>query len=310
MSKLLVLGLLEELLGKGYEKKKDDVAFFCPFCNHRKKKLEVNLTSHKWNCWVCHTRGKTFRSLFTRVSASPNHIIKLKQLVGEESTGSLRGLTKTNYSHLTLPPEYLPLWKKPTNKIHPVYNRALRYCLEERKLSLYDIIKYKLGYCEEGTYANRIIVPSYDSAGILNMFTGRGLYDNMYPKYLLPDADKDIIFFEIFINWKEPITLVEGPFDAIAIKRNVIPTLGTSLARKLVMKLIEEKVTELYIGYDPDARKQSIEITEHLIKQGINVHFVDLPDDPGELGFEKVTPILKNTKSLTMSDLVSLKFTI
>ncbi len=34
-----------------------------------------------------------------------------------------------------------------------------------------------------------------------------------------PSVSKDIIPFELFINWESPIVLCEGPFDAMAIKR-------------------------------------------------------------------------------------------
>ena len=39
-----------------------------------------------------------------------------------------------------------------------------------------DILKHNIGYCDEGKYSNRIIIPSYDSDGQLNFFVGRDFY--------------------------------------------------------------------------------------------------------------------------------------
>ena len=39
--------------------------------------------------------------------------------------------------------------------------------------------------------------------------------------------------FENQINWDEPITLVEGVFDAMAVKRNAIPILGKFIPKTL-----------------------------------------------------------------------------
>ena len=48
-----------------------------------------------------------------------------------------------------------------------------------------------------------------------------------------PKVSKDIIGFNLFINWNEPIVIVEGAFDAIAVKRNAIPLFGKVILDKL-----------------------------------------------------------------------------
>ncbi len=37
--------------------------FHCPFCNHKNKKLTVNLTKGLWNCFVCEMRGRSLSRL-------------------------------------------------------------------------------------------------------------------------------------------------------------------------------------------------------------------------------------------------------
>ncbi len=66
-------------------------------------------------------------------------------------------------------------------------------------------------------------------------------------KYKNPKVSKDIIGFDLFINWDLPIVLCEGVFDAIAIKRNAIPLFGKTIPKSLHKKIIEKKVRDIYI---------------------------------------------------------------
>ena len=43
MSKFSLIALLESVLNKGKVTSNDNIAFNCRFCNHHKKKLEINL---------------------------------------------------------------------------------------------------------------------------------------------------------------------------------------------------------------------------------------------------------------------------
>ena len=68
-NKSFVVGLLESKLGKGKADKHGNYSFFCPFCNHRKRKLIVHIESGKYNCWTCDpaTKGKSPVSLFKKM---------------------------------------------------------------------------------------------------------------------------------------------------------------------------------------------------------------------------------------------------
>ena len=71
----------------------------------------------------------------------------------------------------------------------------------------YDIKKYKIGYCEDGLYQHRIIIPSYDDDGVLNYFVGRS-YMESGMKYKNPNVSKDVVGFDYFIAWSKPIVCV------------------------------------------------------------------------------------------------------
>ncbi len=77
----------------------------------------------------------------------------------------------------------------------------------------------------------------------LNFFVGRDIFESKM-KYRNSPTPKDVVGFELFINWDEPIVLCEGPFDAIAIKRNAIPLFGKTILSNLRRKIIEKKVNK------------------------------------------------------------------
>jgi len=124
-------------------------------------------------------------------------------------------------------------------------------------------------------------------------------------------VSRDIIGLELFINWNTPITLCEGMFDAMAIKRNAIPLLGKTIQNSLMKKIINSTVQKIYIALDKDAIKQALNFCEALINEGKEVYLVDLDDkDPSDMGFVKFTNLIQNTLPLTFSNLLEKKLQI
>ena len=102
-----------------------------------------------------------------------------------------------------------------------------------------------------------------------------------------------------------PIVLVEGAFDALAIKRNAIPLFGKTIPKELLKKIYTKNVKEIYIVLDEDARKDSIKLVDKLMKDGIKAYFVQLQDkDPNELGFNKVWDVIHSTNQTTFADFI------
>lgn len=298
-----ILGLLESVLGKGKpDKNKADHAFFCPVCKHKKPKLIVNIITGQYNCWTCHpaTKGKSPVTLLKKLEVSPDKIREMKQYFKNDKT-SLQDYAPTKVS---LPEEFIPLSITPKG-INLEYRHAMAY-LRKRNINENDIKKYNIGYCASGRYRNRIVVPSYDKSGQLNYFIARSFEKDPFLKYDAPSCSKtEIIGFEYLINWKVPVILCEGSFDAIAIKRNAIPLFGKSIPKALMLKLAESEVKTVYIALDNDALKESISYTETLINMGKDVYLIELNGkDPSELGFQEITKLLHTAKEFTFTDLL------
>jgi DNA primase len=304
----LLVDLADRVLGKGKRTSKGNQSYHCPFCHHRKLKLEINFTENKkgdnpWHCWVCDKRGRKLRTLFKQIDASPEHMGELKKLV---KSGSWVKEETYHISQVELPKEYLPI----LNNDNLLARHALSY-LKRRNLTEEDILKYNIGYCEYGPYENMLIIPSYDSSGKLNYFTSRSFKKDSFIKYKNPDVSRDIVPFENMINWELPVILCEGPFDAMAIKRNVIPLLGKNIQPSLMKKLVLSKVNKIYIALDQDAIKQALNFCEKLLNQGKEVYLVELQGkDPSEMGFESFTKLIQKVTPLNQFKLMEKKISL
>jgi DNA primase len=301
-----LVALTNSVLGSGKQTARGNYAYHCPLCNHYKPKLEINMTENAkgenpWHCWVCDKKGKKLYQLFKSASVSQDKISELKILVkyiGPE--------THIQVEHkLQLPKEFKPLTD--IQKSNITGRHALSY-IKSRGITEEDILKYGIGYCETGRYANMVIIPSFDENGTINYFTGRSFEKEPSVKYRNPSVSRDIIPFELFVNWDLPLILCEGPFDAIAIKRNVIPLLGKNIQSNLMKKIVKSTVDKIYIALDKDAQKQALNFCEQLMKEGKEVYLVDMQDkDPSEMGFKNFTKLIQETYPLTFSGLLEKK---
>jgi hypothetical protein len=304
--------LIESILGKGKVTNKGNIAHHCPFCQSRQKKLEVqSVTNDKgenpWHCWVCNKSGKKLTSLFKALNVGRDKIAELYKVLSIQPKYSNNQIDSTFQSTtaIDLPKEYIPLFKT-SESIE--YKNAIHYLRSKRKITLSEIVKYNIGYCESGEYAKKIIIPSYDEFGKLNYFVGRAYYEAESFKHKNPEVSKNCVGFELFINWSLPLVLVEGSFDAIAVRRNAIPLFGKTISEDLRKKIIENKVSQLYICLDKDAQKQALEHAEYFMNNGVEVYFVDLEEkDPAEIGFEKMCKLIKETQPLTFSKFIEYK---
>mgnify|MGYP003635253337 FL=1 len=299
-----LVSLLNRVIGnRGRQlKKANEYMYWSPFTSHHKPKLQINTQTQKWHCWVSNQGGHKLYQLFKKLKASKEQYDELTDLVGGfQSLSSNREKVKENI--VRLPKDFKPLLSNGSS----IIAKHSRVYLNNRNVSNGDILRYGIGYCEEGMYSNRVIVPSYNSDGELNYFVGRDIYEGGF-KYKNPPVSKDVIGFDLFINWNEPIILCEGVFDAIAIKRNAIPLFGKTIPKSLKKKIYEKKVKEIYILLDKDAISDAIKITDDLMKNGINVYFVSLSEeDPSDMGFKKVINLIKETKQTSFSDLMRMK---
>ena len=300
-----LLELLESVLGKSKRTSGDNYAFYSPFIDHYKPKLEINIQinskgDNPWHCWISDEKGKTIKSLFKKLRVSKSTWDEYNAIFSKVNRYSYDQVNDQVNDQVELPKEFKPLYEH-SNSIKRKH--ALNYLLN-RGLRVEDIVKYNIGYCEDGEYQDKIIIPSYDERGKLNFFVGRSFYETKF-KHKNPRVSKDIIGFDLLVNWDTPIVLCEGAFDAIAIRRNAIPLFGKSIQSELEKKIIGNSVKKLYICLDSDALKNALGLAEKFMSYGIQTHLVEVGDsDASEMGYEKINKKIYDTPPLDLRKLM------
>ena len=302
MSQLVINILDKALKSKGQSlKKTNEYMYWSPFIQHHKPKLQINTQTGKWHCWVSNQGGHNLFQLLKQVNADRTLYKELSDVLGSTYYSSEKKDKKEVI--LNLPKEAKPLWNggDSVQKLH-----ALKF-VYERGLTMEDILRYNLHYCLSGVYQNRIIIPSYDSDGQLNYFVGRDFYKGGM-KYKNPPIPKDIIGFDLYVNWDEPIILCEGVFDAMAIKNNSIPLFGKTILPKLYKKIVEKRVSDITICLDDDAFDDSLKITSKFMDNGIRVNFVKLQGkDPSDLGYKNMITQLNTSTEVNFKELMRMR---
>ena len=273
-----------------------EICFFCPLpepegCGgkHHKPKLSVNLESDKWHCWVCGQGGRNILRLLAFGGKEHQDYIDYAAEVEKPK----EQVTK-EYDKVRLPKEFVPLCVPSASLYH---HQAIGY-LARRGVTAEDILTYKLGYAEDGPLRERIIFPSFDEHGELNFVVGRGIWERVSPPYMTNGRyDKNIIFNDILIDWRKPIVLVEGPFDAIKAGTNSIPLQGKFISDRLINRILFREVP-VYIALDEDAASDTLALAERLKGYGVETFIVEWRGvkDPGDMTKEQFQEHMKRAK--------------
>lgn len=305
-----IVSLLNEVLNQTARLRKGGLqaTYHCPFCPDKNlitMKLEIALggsNTGNYHCWRCNVKGKTLGSLLKKLKAPTIYRERLFKLTGDIKI--LRS-KRVDYETVILPDEFLPLSK---HRNTPEYRNAMFY-LKQRQVLPEDILRYNIGYCEEGEYAYHIIIPSYDAKCELNFFIGRRYYDTPGAiPYKKPECSMNIVGFESFINYDDPINLCEGVFDAIAIRNNAIPLFGKFLSSKLREQLLINKVKQVNMILDNDALSDAVKNCEIIQRLGIEVRLVKLENkDPSVLGFNCIHEIIRDAEPFGFMELLRYK---
>jgi len=266
--------ILHETFGN-YIQKGSEMVFACPSCDHRKYKFSVNLDKNAYKCWVCDYRGRNIRRAIRRFG-SFLQLQKWDQIFFNSDLEKfaelfMEPISREDKEKVDIPLEFHSL---ATENVPATGARAYRY-LQSRGITKADILKWKIGYCFEGEYRNRIIIPSFDEDGDCSYFIARSYNGDSY-KYKNPRASKDVVFNDLFVDWNSDLILVEGVFDAL-VAGNAVPILGSTLrsGSDLLRKIVRND-TPIYVALDPDAAKKERRIIEMLLRYDIELYKIDV----------------------------------
>lgn len=314
---IFLVDILEGFLGevRKHNEETGQVAFDCPACaadkglmnGDGKGNLEINYNKGMFKCWSCHEVNNMHGPILKLLKKYGNERIIRDYLLLKPDT-DITTAKKDETIVLTLPEGYKKL-SECTSKDYKA-NLALNY-LYDRGITDEIIKDYEIGYTIRGKYFNRIIIPSYDSDGVLNYFIARWFpkeYNKL--KYLNPTAEKqEIIFNEGKVNWDATIYLVEGTTDHI-VTPNSIPLLGKFVSDKLLDMLHDKAKGLIVIVLDDDAYDDAKILYKKLnfgnLRDRIRICRPPEGYDPSKifevLGNKGIIKLLKNAKKLDRLD--------
>jgi len=276
------LKIIKAVLGRSYQSGHEQL-FRCPFCNHHKMKMSVNVDKSVFKCWICDKSGRDLGYLVRKFGTREQRDEWSKYDDRVEITDFDFLFAEPDApveQRIDLPEGFVSLASRtPPAGSWP----ALRY-LTERGVAKDDILKWKIGFCKDGEYAGRVVIPSFNENGYANYYVARS-YGFEWPKYKNPPASRDIIFNELYVNWNEDLVIVEGVFDAIKAG-NGIPLLGSTLREgSALFQAIVKNGNRVYLALDEDASKKTRSIIRLLQRYGVEVYEVDTSgvEDVGDM---------------------------
>ncbi len=290
---------VEDNLGRVRSTATGELTAECPWCE-RWGSFYINPETGNFICFKCDQRGRHLVGVIAQVegiSWREAKALMLKRSVQfrrKETPQSLLEMIRNlrpgddrkgvhgdnDVVEVELPDEFIPVhsdgkWRFP------------RY-LKDRGIKRAVAREWGLGYCDEGKYEGRIIIPIECPNG--HSFTARDATGEGWPKILNPlRADHG----RLLMGWPQmkagrDIALVEGPFDAIKWSQHGIQTLAlggkTLHAQQLRMIHRLPADTSITIALDPEEAEAPFVIAAQLSCRFDNVFIAHLPSgiDPGE----------------------------
>jgi DNA primase len=183
---------------------------------------------------------------------------------------------------VSLPKEFEPLWRGVNE---PVGRKALKYLLD-RRVTLAQIKKHRIGFCAVGEYAFRIVFPVYSPNGRLKALVGRDFTGLSSLRYLNSKGAK--IMYNVPKNKKSVAVLGEGIFDALSGERSLshvdcIAGLGKTLTRRQVKTLARYDEVVLWVDPNRAGVEGTVKRARALQKKRVKVSVVPPTDSDDDV---------------------------
>jgi hypothetical protein len=227
----------------------------------------VNASKQSWRCFKCSWSGRDPVRFVAEVEscdlAAARELVLSSNLVQrrpEELQRILKGVQEKPVVapkklggdwRAAMPKEYIPCYDKAKNR----WNGIPTY-LKVRGITKETCLLFRLGWCDTGRYAHRIVLPM--STGDVHTFQARATWDDAVPKYL---GDTGAPLSKILMGYDllkkgEELWVVEGPFDKLACHQAGIPAVpltGKELSDQQINLIVRLAPPRVHVMLDPDA---------------------------------------------------------
>jgi len=276
--------------GKGtYTRDRKNYQVKCPECGKsgEKKKLHIKLDDLRYHCWVCGVKGKNVFYLVKKLRPDLD--------VGRISLPKKEDIEEDDQKEVVLPAGLFPIYRDTRDPDV----KAVRNYLLKRGMTVSDMYRWRVLTTTNGTFRRYAVFPSFDSTGCLNYYLGRSIDDAVIRYKNAKKKKTTIVFNEIDIDWKQPVCLVEGVFDAIKSPENTIPIMGSELSKgSLLYEKLVRNQSSIVLSLDSDAREKMYKIGKLLTSAGCSVRLTTYTGDKdlGDMKKSEVAQIMKDAK--------------
>lgn len=281
----------------------ENISFHCPKCNDGRRdkyKLVVHLETGWFHCWVCGLAGKNISFLFRKYASSyANQCYEIFDVQRNPL--------------VPIEPEVEPVRLPEDAKLvldsrDPDAKAIVSY-LRNRGMTKLDMYRWRVCFSNEFRFRRKAIFPSFDAEGKVNYYVARAIDETKY-KYTNAKVPKTtVIFNELDVDWRQPVILVEGVFDAVKCPDNAIPILGSTLPKHSILhQTLKKYQSTVLLSFDEDAEQKAHRVCMSLTKAGCDVYKAKiLGPDLGSMTKEDVLESLKTAKKWTTETLLNHK---
>lgn len=302
----------------------NEYAIDCPACEARgenaKEKLWVNVEKRLATCYKCN-EGYDVIGLIELMEDTTNllHVIEILRDNSQAATRGVRAEVEhifrvMNEAQGSWKDEALPAVALPRYFQAAVNSNKLPRYFAERNIPYKRAVRYDLGWCTDGFFKNRLVVPVVQNGELV---TYHARYMKKQPplqqcrdcfgsgknekgkrcrdckgqgkvrakKVLYPKGSKTsrMLFNIDRARDRERIVLCEDVFSAMAVGVEGVGTFGTSLSKYQLALLLTTAAREIVVMWDRDAIDKAYEEADRLAEHW-SVRVVKLPDvrDPDE----------------------------
>lgn len=293
--------------------------YYCPNCHWKNPRFSLNFDKDVYHCWYCGFAGSSMLYLLYYLNASAEDIREAKIFLNKEEL-----LNREDHNASELHYEILSMMKgKSERRIQQIFpekhwkvlhkhrkddfffRRAYVYLRKKRGMSDYEIYLYNIQFDEKEL---ALVLPSYDLKGRLNFYTHH-YFEGGYYKNAEGNKKTDIIFNEYHLDFRQPVIVTEGYYDAVNIGHNAVPILGTYIQSPLIYKFVAYDTPMVYLFLDGDAQRSSVAISKYLSDFGVPNKIVDTPEgeDGNSLKRERIAELLEDSQKYNFESLIKKK---
>lgn len=317
----MITDYLDAILGEGTyhnTRKGDQYSYKCPLCDDHKERMFVNTTNGKFFCHHCDTGGTTvtlvsiinnitWKEALSVYREYQKFEIELPESIEQEVYDKL---INSKVPDIVVPKFVYPLPEEFTlieDAKGIAGKKAIQY-MKSRGISLDTCAKQYIGYCGEGKYANRIIMPDFEDGELVywqartweptpkpkelrkyfRKVLNPSLTDEQKAEGIIPIDKSEVVSNIDFIRENGVAIICEGRFDSYTIGDSGACIHGKSMSDAQFIKLVQnkDKITMPIVMLDGDAFRYAVSIAKRLANHFSDVLITKLDNDmdPNKLG--------------------------